>query len=334
VGKAFVSQLTPFINSHSVEVGLITTSRRSLVSDGPEGISPSELETYLAGNGDVTSGCSTVEVLDWCLKWKKNDNSAIMIDNTSSMDVASAYPMFLSHGISVITPNKKGFSASLGLWKSIQQCQRSTEFPARGMIYNESTVGAGLPIISTLKDLLATGDTIEKVEGVFSGSLSFLFNKFAPAGGGQGGKWSDEVKMAKELGYTEPDPRDDLNGQDMARKCVILARLCGIQVEGTHAFPVESLIPVELEKCKTADEYMDRLPEFDAEMEKMKKDAEKEGKLVRYLASVDVAKQKLSVSIQKISKDHPVAALQGSVNMVSFYTKNYAGNPLTVMGSG
>ena len=169
-----------------------------------------------------------------------------MIDNTSSQNIAESYPSFLSKGISVVTPNKKAFSSSWSLWKDIFAATRSQVRPNHGLIYHESSVGAGLPVISTLRDLIETGDEVQKIEGVFSGTMSFLFNSFAPLEG-HGGKWSDEVRKAKEMGFTEPDPRDDLNGLDVARKLVILARLAGLQIESTSSFPVQSLIPKELE---------------------------------------------------------------------------------------
>ncbi|KAF4504929.1 hypothetical protein G6O67_008317 [Ophiocordyceps sinensis] len=135
-------------------------------------------------------------------------------------------------------------------------------------------VGAGLPVISTLKDLVETGDKVTKIEGVFSGTMSFLFNSFAPTSG-QGGAWSEEVKKAKSLGYTEPDPRDDLNGLDVARKLTILARLVGLPVESPTAFPVQSLIPKELESCGSGDEFLEKLGAFDQQMEETKAKAQK-----------------------------------------------------------
>ncbi len=122
----------------------------------------------------------------------------VLVDNTSNQEVAEAYPELLKKGISLITPNKKAFSGEHALWKDIFDAASGS---GGGEVYHESSVGAGLPVISTLKDLVETGDEIKKIEGVFSGTMSFLFNSFAPVGGG-GGKFSEEVKKAKELGYT------------------------------------------------------------------------------------------------------------------------------------
>jgi len=254
---------------------------------------------------------------------------AILVDNTSSQDVADQYPNILKSGVSIVTPNKKAFSGSYKLWQSIFTAAESSG----AKVYHESSVGAGLPVISTLKDLVDTGDSVEKIEGVFSGTMSFLFNSFAPTEG-KGGKWSAEVKKAKDLGYTEPDPRDDLNGLDVARKLTILARLAGLPIESPTSFPVQSLIPRELESASSGEEFMQRLPEFDTQMEEVKAAAEKEGKVVRFVGSIDVGKREVKVGLAKFDKSHPIAALKGSDNIISFYTKRYGSNPLIIQGAG
>lgn len=256
-----------------------------------------------------------------------------MVDNTSSQAVAESYPLFLSKGISVVTPNKKAFSGTWKLWTDIFSAARSPANSTGGLMYHESSVGAGLPIISTLKDLIETGDKVTRIEGVFSGTMSFLFNSFAPVTG-SGGAWSAEVKKAKELGYTEPDPRDDLNGLDVARKLVILARIAGLELESTSAFPVQSLIPKALESAASGDEFLQRLPEFDAEMESVKKEAEAQGKVVRFLGSIDMATKAVKVGLEKVDKSGAIAGLKGADNIISFYTQRYGEQPLIVQGSG
>lgn len=221
----------------------------------------------------------------------------ILVDNTSNQDVADAYPLFLSKGISVVTPNKKAFSGDLKLWNDIFGAA-SNGTGSGGYVFHESSVGAGLPVISTLKELVETGDEVQKIEGVFSGTMSFLFNSFMPVGGG-GGQFSEEVKKAKDAGYTEPDPRDDLNGLDVARKLTILARLAGLEVESPTSFPVQSLIPKELESAKSGDEFLEGLPKFDGDMEKLKEEAAKEGKVVRFVGSIDVGKKEVKVGLEK-----------------------------------
>lgn len=259
----------------------------------------------------------------------------MLVDNTSNQDLADAYPLFLKKGISIVTPNKKAFSGSYQLWKDIfaAAANGSGSGDKAGYVFHESSVGAGLPVLCTLNELVDTGDEIRKIEGVFSGTMSFLFNSFMPVGGG-GGSFSAEVKKAKELGYTEPDPRDDLNGLDVARKLTILARLAGLPIESPTSFPVESLIPKELDGCKSGDEFLGRLPEFDGKMEELKKAAAAEGKVVRFVGSVDVSKKEVKVGLEKFDASHPIAALKGSDNIIAFYTKRYGDNPLIIQGAG
>lgn len=253
----------------------------------------------------------------------------VLVDNTSNQEIADAYPQILMRGISIVTPNKKAFSGSYKLWQDIFVSAASSG----AKVYHESSVGAGLPVIGTLNDLINTGDSVTKIEGVFSGTMSYLFNSFAPTQG-SGGKWSAEVAKAKELGYTEPDPRDDLNGLDVARKLTILGRLAGLEIESPTSFPVQSLIPKELENVASGDEFLQRLPEFDAQMEETKVAAEKEGKVVRFVGSIDVVKKTVKVGLEKFDRTHPIAALKGSDNIISFYTTRYGAQPLIVQGGG
>jgi len=269
---------------------------------------------------------SVTEVIEYL---SKAPSSVILVDNTSSQDIADRYPEILSKKINIVTPNKKAFSGSYKLWEDIFAAASASG----AKVYHESSVGAGLPVISTLKELVDTGDEVKKIEGVFSGTMSFLFNSFAPTHG-QGGKWSAEVAKAKELGYTEPDPRDDLNGLDVARKLTILARMAGLKIESPTSFPVQSLIPKELEAAGSGDEFMARLHEFDSRMEETKDAAEKEGKVVRFVGSIDVEKKEVKVGLEKFDKSHPIAALTGSDNIISFYTKRYGANPMIVQGGG
>ena len=256
-------------------------------------------------------------------------SKVVLVDNTSSQDVADAYPLILSRGISIVTPNKKAFSGSYKLWQDLFTAAASSG----AKVYHESSVGAGLPVISTLKDLVDTGDKVTKIEGIFSGTMSFLFNSFAPTRG-SGGKWSEEVTKAKALGYTEPDPRDDLNGLDVARKLTILARLSGLPVESPTSFPVQSLIPKELESCSSGDEFLQKLPDFDSHMEAIKVQAEKQGKVIRFVGSIDMATEAVKVGLETFDAAHPIASLKGSDNIISFHTERYGSNPLTIQGAG
>ncbi|KAI5467676.1 homoserine dehydrogenase-domain-containing protein [Mariannaea sp. PMI_226] len=327
VGKCFIQQLqalTARKPSPKLTLAYIATSRKALYNEDYSSVSlDSVIETLSASPKAPLALPQVVEYL------AAASTKAILVDNTSNQEVAELYPLALSRGISVVTPNKKAFSGSYKLWQDIFSAAESSG----AKVYHESSVGAGLPVISTLKDLVETGDKVTKIEGVFSGTMSFLFNSFAPTEG-QGGKWSDEVKKAKALGYTEPDPRDDLNGLDVARKLTILARLAGLPVESPTSFPVQSLIPKELESCSSGDEFLEKLPAFDQQMEETKATAEKAGKVVRFVGSIDVASKQVKVGLEQFDRSHPIAALKGSDNIISFYTERYGSNPLIIQGAG
>lgn len=331
MGKCFISQLdvissrlSQTASGHKLSLVLVSRSNQILYkSDYTPLTISSSYEELSKSTQDVLPLNEIIEYL------AAAPGKAILVDNTSSQDIADNYPNFLASGISIVTPNKKAFSGSYKLWQDIFSAAETSE----AKVYHESSVGAGLPVISTLKDLVNTGDEVQKIEGIFSGTMSFLFNSFAPAEG-KGGKWSTEVKKAKDLGYTEPDPRDDLNGLDVARKLTILARLVGLPVESPTSFPVESLIPKELEACASGQEFLERLHEFDSRMEQTKEDAEKEGKVVRFVGSIDVRSKQVKVGLVKFEKSHPIATLKGSDNIISFYTKRYGASPLIIQGAG
>ncbi|KAK0385189.1 hypothetical protein NLU13_7667 [Sarocladium strictum] len=327
VGKCFLSQLSSLaVRRPSPKINLcyIATSRKALYNDDYSPIAVDGAIDALASS--TKSPLDLPKAIEY---FAAAPTKVVLVDNTSSQDVAEAYPLALSRGVSIVTPNKKAFSGSYKLWQDIFSAAESSG----AKVYHESSVGAGLPVISTLKDLVDTGDKVTKIEGVFSGTMSFLFNSFAPLEG-QGGQWSSEVKKAKELGYTEPDPRDDLNGLDVARKLTILARLAGLPVESPTSFPVQSLIPKQLESCSSGDEFLQKLPEFDSEMEQTKASAEKSGKVVRFVGSIDVASKQVKVGLEMFDRSHPIAALKGSDNIISFYTERYGSNPLIVQGAG
>lgn len=142
------------------------------------------------------------------------------------------------------------------------------------------------------------------------------------------------MRKAKELGYTEPDPRDDLNGLDVARKLTILGRLAGLPIESPTSFPVQNLIPEKLQSCDTSEEFMSRLHEFDDRMEGQKLLAERSGKVLRYVGSIEMSTRNVKVGMEMFDHMHPIATLKGSDNIISFYTKRYGELPLTIRGAG
>ncbi|KAF5201423.1 Bifunctional aspartokinase/homoserine dehydrogenase protein [Thalictrum thalictroides] len=250
--------------------------------------------------------------------------NTVLVDCTADSNVASHYYEWLRKGIHVITPNKKANSGPLDQYLKLRALQRQSYTH----YFYEATVGAGLPIISTLRGLLETGDKILRIEGIFSGTLSYIFNSFIGERA-----FSEVVSEAKQAGFTEPDPRDDLSGTDVARKVIILARESGLKLELSD-IPVQSLVPEPLKASPSAEEFMEQLPQFDQDMAKQRSDAETAGEVLRYVGVVDALKNKGNVELRRYKKDHPFAQLSGSDNIIAFTTTRYKDHPLIVRGPG
>jgi bifunctional aspartokinase / homoserine dehydrogenase 1 len=246
----------------------------------------------------------------------------VIVDCTASAEVGMNYVAWLKRGIHIVTPNKKANSGTLPYYRALQEARR-----AAGTHYlYEATVGAGLPIIQTLRDLRETGDEITRIEGIFSGTLAYLFNVFDGREA-----FSSIVRTAKAKGYTEPDPRDDLSGMDVARKLIIVAREMGLTLEMADVH-VEGLVPNALEKC-SVDEFMARLPEFDAAMATMLDDARRKNEVLRYVGRVD-QDGKATVGLMRLDAKHAFANIALTDNVVRFATRRYCDNPLIVQGPG
>jgi aspartokinase/homoserine dehydrogenase 1 len=247
---------------------------------------------------------------------------AVVIDCTASAIIADQYRDWLSRGIHIVTPNKKANSGSLPYYRSLQDAKR-----AAGTHYlYEATVGAGLPVIHTLRDLHSTGDDITQIEGIFSGTLAYLFNVFDGTEA-----FSSIVRAAKAKGYTEPDPRDDLSGVDVARKLIILAREMGLTLEIADV-QVEGLVPEALARC-SVEEFMARLPENDAAMAAAFADARSNDQVLRYVGRIDSG-GKATVGLMRLERKHAFANIALTDNVVRFATRRYCDNPLIVQGPG
>jgi aspartokinase/homoserine dehydrogenase 1 len=247
---------------------------------------------------------------------------AVIIDCSASPDVASRYAHWLAQGIHVVTPNKKANSAEFGYYQHLRQARRL----AGAHYLYEATVGAGLPVIQTLRDLRETGDEIRRIEGIFSGTLAYLFNTWDGSE-----PFSAIVRSAKGLGYTEPDPRDDLSGMDVARKLIILAREMGLELELSDV-QVESLVPEALKGCQV-DEFLERLGEFDRPMLERLEQARAADEVLRYVGSIDVT-GRAEVGVVQLPRAHPFANIALTDNIVRFQTARYDQNPLIVQGPG
>lgn len=250
-----------------------------------------------------------------------NFANAVFVDCTAGKELVSFYKTLLANSISVVTPNKIANTLSHAEYRELRKTARRTG--ARFMY--ETNVGAGLPVISTLSALLNSGDRMQQIAAVLSGSLSFIFNNFKGET-----TFSEVVMRARELGYTEPDPRDDLSGLDVARKALILSRECGYPMELSD-IQVQNLVPEPL-RTVDVETFLRRLPEFDGEYEALKQRATEAGEVLRYMALI--GQGKVEVTLSGVGGAHPFYTLSGSDNMIMFTTERYKTNPLVVRGPG
>ncbi len=246
----------------------------------------------------------------------------VIIDCTASGEIAARYADWLRAGIHVITPNKKANSAELSYYRALQAARRAG---GAHFLY-EATVGAGLPVVHTLRDLRETGDEITQIEGIFSGTLAYLFNIYDG-----GTAFSDIVRDARQRGFTEPDPRDDLSGMDVARKLIILGREMGLGLE-LGDVRIESLVPAGLESG-SIEEFMARLAGSDGAMRERFERARARGKVLRYLGRL-AADGQATVGLAELDANHPFANIALTDNVVRFATRRYCDNPLIVQGPG
>ena len=248
---------------------------------------------------------------------------AVIVDCTASAEVARHYPAWLAAGIHVVTPNKQAGSADMAFYRTLAEARR---LGGSHYLY-EATVGAGLPIIQTLRDLRETGDRIQRIEGLLSGTLSYLFNVW------DGEKpFSALVREAKAQGYTEPDPRDDLSGTDVARKLIILAREMGLDLE-LGDVELESLVPESL-RSGSAAEFLERVPQVDESMRSRFEAARSRGRVLRYVGRLDADTRRATVGLVELEPSHLFANISLTDNVVSFTTSRYDRNPLVVRGPG
>ena len=247
--------------------------------------------------------------------------NSVFVDCTASSDVAGLYQEFLEHNISVVAANKAAASSDYATYQKLKSTARQ-----RGVKFLfETNVGAGLPIIRTMNDLLNSGDKILKIEAVLSGTLNFIFNKISADV-----PFSETVRLAKEEGYSEPDPRVDLSGKDVIRKLVILAREAGYRIEQSdvekHLFVPDSFFQGTLE------EFWKNLPSLDADFERRRKVLESEGKRWRFVSRYENGKA--SVELCEVGREHPFYTLEGSNNIILLTTERYKEYPMQIQGYG
>lgn len=320
IGKTLLKQISNQFEylkkekSIQINVTGIINSKKMLIDSN--GIDLENWESILDTNGEKSDLENyTNKIIDL------NFANAVFVDCSASKYVVEFYEKLLKKSISIVTPNK--IANTLSQEKYVRLRELAKKSNARFMY--ETNVGAGLPVIGVLQSLMNSGDKILKIEAVLSGTLSFIFNTY------KGDlKFSDVVLDAKAKGYTEPDPRDDLSGLDVARKALILSRDSGAQMELSD-IKVENLVPENLREVDVKT-FLERLPEVDAAYETIKKDAESKGNLLRYMAVIENGTAK--IELKQVDNKHPFFNLSGSDNMIVFTTERYKNNPLVIKGPG
>ena len=251
-----------------------------------------------------------------------NLSNSIFVDCTSSEEVTSFYADILAANISIVTPNKKANSASMESYRNLKEVafKRGVKF-----LY-ETNVGAGLPVINTMNDLLLSGDKVLRIEAVLSGTLNFIFSSFE-----EGRKFSDVVHEAKAKGYTEPDPRDDLNGMDVARKILILSRETGLEME-LGEIKVENLVPETCRGEMSIEQFFECLEKYNPDFELLRVKAAERGEKLRYMAILEEGKVKIQLG--SVDQKHPFYSLSGSDNIILMTTERYHDRPMVIRGPG
>jgi aspartokinase/homoserine dehydrogenase 1 len=321
IGQTLFRQLnahSEYLKQHNgiqVKIAGISNTRKMIFST--DGISLDSWQDDLAASNETAD-------LDEFIERMKSMNlpNCVFIDNTASPKPVEVYEEVFKSNISVITCNKIGNSASYKQYKTFHDAakQHGVDF------FYETNVGAGLPIIRTLKDLMNSGDRIMKIEAILSGTISFIFNNFKG-----NANFHDIVKLAQEKGYTEPDPRDDLRGTDFMRKMLILARDAGYPMEAADV-KIESILPQACLEAQTVEDFYSALRAEDAFFTQLKNQAEAGKKVLRYIGKLEDGKA--AITLQMVDEDHPFYTLSGSDNIISFTTDRYKERPLVVKGPG
>ncbi len=300
-----------------VQIRVVGLSNSKKMIFDPQGVNLDQWRLSLDTSENVADLGTFVERMK-----QMNLPNSVFVDNTAEESIRHYYADILRHAISISTPNKVAVSAE---FENYQLLKRLAEENSVKFFY-ETNVGAGLPVLTTLTDLVNSGDKILKIEGVLSGSLSFIFNHF-----GEGTRFSDIVKQAREKGYTEPDPRVDLSGKDVARKLLILARESRKAME-MDDMEIDNLLPLPCMEAPTVAEFFDQLEQHDAHFEAMRLAASQDGKVLRFIATL--AGDRAFISLQSVGPESPFYQLSGSDNMIVFTTTRYQERPLVIKGPG
>ncbi|MCI0922201.1 bifunctional aspartate kinase/homoserine dehydrogenase I [Sphingobacterium rhinopitheci] len=305
------------LENNDIEIKVVGVSNSRKMVFNLEGINLDTWSDELDEKGELADLSGFVE------KMKAfNLPNCVFIDNTASKVPATYYEDIFKANISIVTCNKIANSGEYAQYRLLHDTARKHGVD----FFYETNVGAGLPIVSVLKDLMLSGDRILKIEAILSGTISYIFNNFIGDA-----SFYDVVKKAQELGYTEPDPRDDLGGVDFMRKMLILARDAGHKMESSDV-NLGAILPESCLKANSVDEFYTELLKADKYFNSLKEKAAAAHKVIRYIGKLENGK--VDISLQFVDENHPFYALSGSDNIISFTTERYKERPLVVKGPG
>ncbi|WP_142527707.1 bifunctional aspartate kinase/homoserine dehydrogenase I [Pedobacter westerhofensis] len=321
IGKTLFRQLlnqSPLLaKNNDLEVKVMGISNSRQMSMSSAGFDLSNWEEEMLVNAEPADLKEFVKQMK-----AMNLPNCVFVDNTASPNPVDYYQEILESSISVVTCNKIGNSGEYSQYSAYKAAARTYGVD----FHYETNVGAGLPIIRTLKDLMMSGDNIASIEAILSGTISYIFNNFKDEV-----KFHEIVKSAQEMGYTEPDPRDDLNGKDFMRKMLILARDAGYPLEESD-IQIESMLPPACMAAATVADFYQELENNTAYFENLKNTAAANGKVLRYIGKLEAGK--VAITLQMVDDSHPFYMLSGSDNIISFITDRYKDRPLVVKGPG
>lgn len=318
VGKELLTQIRHnFSASHPTQICVVGLADSRRMYFDPHGIDLLEWEGKLAQSEQAMSLDAFIAEMSLLQL-----PHSVFVDCTSSLSVADTYQAILQLGVPVVTPNKKANSSSFSSYCMLKRVARENGVR---FLY-DANVGAGLPMIQTVQSLSRSGDKIVKLEAILSGTLSYLFNVFDGSV-----PFSQVLREAQEKGYTEPDPRDDLNGMDMARKFLILARESGLELEMDDV-AIERFLPQECFEAPTVAQFYDQLAHFDEEFTARVTQAASRGKVLRFIGTMEEGQ--IVLSLKAIGSDHPFFSLSDTDNIASMTSRNYSKNPIVIKGPG
>ena len=313
--EQIASQQEKLKNENNLKINIVGIARSSKAIFDRNGIDLASWREALQNGEDINPARLKEEVIGM------NIFNSVFVDCTASADIAALYEDFFNHGVNVVAANKIAASSDYENYHRLKETAR-----ARGVKYLfEANVGAGLPIINTIGSLRKSGDRIQKIEAVLSGTLNFIFNTISADI-----PFSTAVQMAKEQGYSEPDPRIDLSGTDVIRKLVILSREAGYEVNQEDV-EANLFIPSEFFHC-SLDEFWKKLPTLDADFEARRQRLEADGKRWRFVATMEAGR--CSVALKAVSSDNSLYVLDGSNNIVLLTTERYHNHPMLIQGYG